>query len=220
MDDVLIWTIAALSLITVIQKKPLHAVLMRTAVSILCVGAYILMAAPDVALAEAMLGVLLTTFIYIMAIKISTIITVGYVPAKILFEEHGGGFRGVTYDIINSYGETHNYKIKYKKFDSLDELDKALGNEKVDLAAGPVTKGIGNILPTKIFTLNGKEYDYITLATMMSNGEITEKEFEYSKNGYYNIGTKHYKDELNTYIKGLKESGEYTKILKQNGVIP
>lgn len=57
------------ALYTVSRKRPLEAILGRTILGTLAVALYAAYKAPDVALAEGLLGVALSTFIYITAFK-------------------------------------------------------------------------------------------------------------------------------------------------------
>lgn len=210
----LMWLMFFLALMTVIQRNPFHAVLMRMALSAVAVGAYALYLAPDVAIAEAMLGAILTTFVYILILKVPGRIRVGYVPVRFLFEEHSWGFEGIQYEIINKFAKDYGYKLEYERFENLDDLVDALESGYVDLGCGPIVifeEELG-ILETRIYRVGEKEMDFLSLQNEMLDGNLNEVDVNSFRTGWYTIGFSSSHREFKEFLRDMRMSGLVDKI--------
>ena len=208
MRDVIPWTMVVMSLFTVFQSNPTRAVLLRITLSILAIAAYMLYMAPDVALAEAMLGSLLTTFLYILMLRSPVTIRVGYVPSRFLIEEHPWGMDGIFKELIDIFSKKSGYDVEYIRFESVDELVESLKSGYLDVACGPITEKGFPVLKTRIFTLNsGEEKDFLSMK---------RDDFDRVKNfreDYYRIFTK--RRDLNFFLKELEERGILREIIEK-----
>ena len=163
MRDVMALAMVFLALETVVQKRPLRGVLVRVALSVFAVLTYAFYMAPDVALAEAMVGALLMTFVYVLLLRTPGTLRVGYVPTPILFEERPYGYDGLEHEIVRRYASTRGYTLEYTRFDDPEDLKRAFEEEFVDLACGPFV-GENGILETVVFELeDGREVDFLSM---------------------------------------------------------
>ena len=198
------WMMVVLALLTVLQKRPVHSVITRMALSIFAILAYYLLMAPDVALAEAMLGGLLTTFIYVSMLRNPVRIRVGYVPVRIIFEEHPWGKDGIAAEIVRKFARSMGYDVEYVRFESVEDLLESLESGYVDVACGPIVDRGFPILKTKIFRdEDGKEVDFLS---MRGPGEFV-------RDANYTIPS-NLKD-FEDFLSDLKERGELDEIVKK-----
>ncbi len=208
MSEVLPWTMVALAILTVSQKHPLNAVLLRLALSVLAVGAYALYSAPDVALAEAMLGSLLTTFVYILMIRSPVKIRVGYVPVRILFEEHHWGLDGLFKEIVERFARYRGYEIDYVRFEDVEEMLESLESGYVDIACGPVVDRGIPILETKMFELeDGREIDFLSMKEEYSPLVVS------SRNSHYTIVSN--VEGFEDFIEEMRKKGEIKGLIRK-----
>ncbi len=132
--------------------------------SILAVVTYAFFMAPDVALAEAMVGALLMTFVYVLLLRTPGTLRIGYVPTPILFEERPYGYDGLEYEIVKRYASVRGYEVEYIKFEDRKELIEAFEEEYVDIACGPFV-GDSGILETVVFELDsGRTIDFLSMS--------------------------------------------------------
>ncbi len=208
MREIIPWTMVAVSFFVIIQNNPTRAVLLRITLSILAIAAYMLYMAPDVALAEAMLGSLLTTFLYILMLKSPVSIRVGYVPSRFLIEEHPWGMDGIFKELIDLFSKKNGYDVEYIRFKSVDELVESLESGYLDIACGPITGKGFPILETRVFTLDsGEEKDFLS---MKREDFYRIKE---SKEDHYGILSK--RREINSFLREAEERGIIREIVKK-----
>ena len=208
MREIIPWTMVAMSALVIIQNNPTRAVLSRLTLSILAIAAYMMYMAPDVALAEAMLGSLLTTFLYILMLKSPVTIRVGYVPSKFLIEEHPWGMDGIFKDLIEMFSKKNGYDVEYIKFKSIDELVESLESGYLDVACGPITGKGFPVLETRIYTLeNEEEKDFLSMEKRDFD-RIKE-----SREEYYRILSK--RRDLNSFLKEMKDGGVMSEIIQK-----
>lgn len=145
----------------IFNKKTFTSFLYRTILSVLMVAVYVVYSAPDVALAEAMLGALLTTFVYLLVFKIHSKIVVAVKEIPVICEEHQGIFIGVIPTILSEFSKKYNHKIEFLKVNSFNEINNLIKNGKADI--GISYNGTFKILDIPIFETNNKEYSYFEL---------------------------------------------------------
>ncbi len=210
MRESLLWGMVFLALLTVNQVKVFHGVLMRLALSISAVGAYFVLMAPDVALTEGMIGALLMTYVYILLVRSPNVIKVGFLEKKILFEKRPVGYDGLQYQLLKNFSHAYGYSMEIIKYNSEEELLEALKNDEIDVACGGIFEGGIPILPTKLFKLkNGEVKDFISM-----KNEDFENVVE-TKDAYYTILFKEHGEEFLEFLKDLKDSGEYERIVRK-----
>ncbi|PLV59846.1 hydrogenase subunit MbhD domain-containing protein [Thermotoga sp. KOL6] len=175
-----------ISLYTVFTPIKLSSVVGRTALSILAVLLYVVLSAPDVAIAEALLGALLTTLVYITALKSRSEVKIGFVPVRLLFEKLGDAFSGFEYELLKSFCEKYDYKMGFVEFSSIEELLDALNEEKIDIGCGGIFREDNKgYLKTKIFYLEDGKLDLLRYVERKYRGEDLSHIFQ--KDGSYHI---------------------------------
>ena len=84
MNPVLLLGVVALlpltALITVCQRRPFYALICRGMMGAVATLIYAVLGAPDVALTEALMGTLLTILLYLIAVRASMMVKVGWLP--------------------------------------------------------------------------------------------------------------------------------------------
>lgn len=153
------------------SNKTFNSFLYRTILSVLMVAIYTLYLAPDVALAEAMLGALLSTFVYLLTFKIHSKIKVVIVEIPILCENHQNIPVGLIPEILNDFAKKYNHKIEFIYEESISKVDKLLLSGEVDIAIS--YDGDFKILEIPIYKHKDRELTYF---------EITKSsDIDYSK---------------------------------------
>ncbi|QTA37596.1 DUF4040 domain-containing protein [Thermosipho ferrireducens] len=151
--------------LAIIRIKPFHSFLWRTALSILAVAIYTLYFAPDVALAEAMLGALLTTFVYLLAIKIHSKVRVGIIVVPVICEKYGDSYVGIIPGIMEAFAKKYNHKIEYVEFEDYNQIAKAVNEAVIDI--GISYSGDFPIIEVPVYEYNGKKSDYFSLQKIL-----------------------------------------------------
>lgn len=159
--------------VAIFSRKPFNSFIFRTILSILAVGLYVVYLAPDVALAEAMLGALLTTFIYLLAFKIHSEVKVGILILPIFCEKYQSMYKGIVPEILELFAKQQNYKIKYIELKNMDEMLEYLNESRIDI--GICYNGDFEILEVPVYDYNGDEKNYFeVLELMKSENNLSE----------------------------------------------
>jgi len=93
-------------------SNPIRSIIFMGAFSITIATYYYDMGAPDVAMAEATLGAVFTTFIYIVAIKHRGSIKIAYIRKVPFFYKTKDGFDGIEYQILHEFAKQINMKLE------------------------------------------------------------------------------------------------------------
>ncbi|HDG61601.1 MAG: hypothetical protein B5M49_03015 [Thermotoga sp. 4484_232] len=183
--EAIILLMLAISFYTVFQKRFIQGVLGRTALSILAVALYVFLGAPDVAIAEALLGALLTTFVYILVIKNPGVLTVGMTPVRILFEKREDAYIGLEYEVIHRFCREYGYTLKIMEFERPEEVMEAVREGIVDIGCGGLVSEEGiKYLETRLLDIGGNVMDILRYQDKAFKGEIKESP-EGVRKGYY-----------------------------------
>ena len=102
------------AIMTIVQKRLLHAVISRAVFGISASLVYMYLKAPDVAITEALMGAILVTLLYVIAIKSSGIVRVGFVPVHMLIEKVKDEMQGVEAEILKKFFTLHHLKYRLK----------------------------------------------------------------------------------------------------------
>jgi len=183
--EAIILSMLAIAFYTVFQKRFIQGVLGRTALSILAVALYVFLGAPDVAIAEALLGALLTTFVYILVIKNPGVLTVGMTPVRVLFEKRENAYMGLEYEVIHRFCKEYGYTLKIMEFERPEEVMEAVREGIVDIGCGGLVSEEGiKYLETRLLNIGGKMMDLLRYQDKAFKGEIKEGPEDVRK-GYY-----------------------------------
>jgi len=90
----------------------MRAVIFMGAFSITMATYYYAMGAPDVAMAEATLGAVFTTFIYVVAMKHRGSIKVAYIRNKPFFYRENGKFTGIEYNLLKTFADLSSMHLE------------------------------------------------------------------------------------------------------------
>lgn len=174
-------TLLILAIAVILQSKPLKAVIISGAFSVSAAIAYFFVGAPDVAMAEASIGAVFTTFIYIVALKHSGKLRIVFVSVPGLIKRDVQGYEGVEYELLKLFAEDRIMNLEIKEIESFDSLEQL---EDFDILCGGITektiprrlRGLKVIsyLDTNIFgTKRGRKLDLVRIKNMIMNGEIS-----------------------------------------------
>ena len=210
MREFYLWMLVVIAGFAVVQKRSLHGVILRLVLSTLVVGAYIYYMAPDVALTEAMVGALLTTYVYILVLRGMNALRVGFVDTKLLFEKRPVGYDGIEYVLLKKFCDSFGYKMEVKEYKSKEELWKALEKGEIDVACGDILDNGMKILETKVFTLkDGKEKGLLNISINEKDDVISERK------GFYTMKFLNHGNEFEAYLKEIKEKGEFDEVIEK-----
>ncbi|ONN28032.1 hypothetical protein XJ44_00350 [Thermosipho affectus] len=152
------------------SKKVFNSFLYRTVLSVLMVAIYVVYLAPDVAITEAMLGALLTTFVYLLSFKIHSKLKVAVVRIPVICQKYQDTFAGIIPKILEDFSKEYNHKIEYVEVLTIGECMKLIEKGEVDL--GITFKGDFKILDVPYYMVNNKELSYFELINLNSLSEI------------------------------------------------
>lgn len=122
---------------TVSRKKPLEAVFGRTVLSVVAVFLYTVASGPDVALAEALLGVMLSTIVYVSLFRKLGAIRVGFLPKERLFEKKDDTYAGLVYEILRVFAKKNGYDLVAISFSDTEELLSNFAEKNLEFICGP-----------------------------------------------------------------------------------
>ena len=126
------------AIMTIVQRRLLHAVISRAIFGISASLVYMYLKAPDVAITEALMGAILVTLLYVIAIKSSGIVRVGFVPVHMLIEKVKDEMQGVEAEILKKFFTLHHLKYRLIEFENQGELIQALKDGFIDVACGGI----------------------------------------------------------------------------------
>lgn len=149
----------------VFVKKPFNSFIFRTILSVLLVGLYVSYLSPDVALAEAMLGALLTTFIYLLAFKIHSVIKVGVLILPVLCEKYQEFYKGIVPEILEEFSKKYNYKLKFIEVESFEQIEDLLLDSRIDI--GLCYNGDFEILELPLYDYNGEIKNFFEIQEIL-----------------------------------------------------
>ncbi len=116
----------------IVSKNPMRAVIYMGAFSITMATYYYYMGAPDVAMAEATLGAVFTTFIYIVAIKHRGAIKVAYIRKIPFFYREQNQFRGSEYTMLKRFADRNAMHLEITRIASLPTTKDTLEDPSFD----------------------------------------------------------------------------------------
>lgn len=160
---------------TVSRKKPLEAVFGRTVLSVVAVFLYTVASGPDVALAEALLGVMLSTFVYVSLFRKLGSIRVGFLPAEHLFEKKVDTYAGLVYEILKTFAKKNGYDLEVISFNDTEELLSSFAEKNLEFVCGPLVE----LTRSKFVTCYQITVDYGILVEYKT--DITNKFSEFYK---------------------------------------
>ncbi len=246
LTETLIFITIGLSASILFLKDRTSAVLAYGAVSITAVVLFSMYAAPDVALAEASIGLVFTLFLYMVTLQHRGKLWLGLV-------EIDKGLDDLEIEIIRRYCESHELRLEIVKFNE-GEILKMLESGKIEVAAAALLNTMKNenirmtegFLETKVFNFGnetqsgfkttrelekaieefhenedkGLSIDLVRYMSLpFSNEEMPPLHSEV-KGVFYSFGVvadeEELFDSLNEYLKELKESGELNTMIERH----
>ncbi|WP_448535382.1 hydrogenase subunit MbhD domain-containing protein [Pseudothermotoga sp.] len=183
---------------TVTRTKPMDAVFGRTAMSTAAVLLFVLAAAFDVAIVEALLGVFLSTFLYITIFKRTGTLRVGFISSEGLFQRSEAGYSGKVYELLIGFAREYKYEIQLVEYGGFEEMLRAIREDYIGIAFGPIEV---SILPQL-------EKNFYVIRLPSPSGATHAIMFERSKE---------FADKLLSYYEGIFGPGETVNVDKVRG---
>jgi len=180
------------AIMTIVQKRLLHAVISRAVFGISASLVYMYLKAPDVAITEALMGAILVTLLYVIAIKSSGIVRVGFVPVHMLMEKVKDEMQGVEAEILKRFFTHHHLKYRLVEFENQRELIQALKGGFIDIACGGIlaSEAGKNLRVTYLETKrlkveDGKMLDLVRARYEVIMGKLHPSLLKIAENDFY-----------------------------------
>lgn len=214
------------SLYTVTRRRPLIAALSKAIVSVSAASFYVLAAAPDVALAEALLGAMLSTFVYLIVLKSSGKLRIGVVLVSGLFERHGKRYVGLEYDLLLSFVRNRLTDLEIIEYESTEEMIEDLKEGYIEAACGallePENKVLANfqILETRLAEIKGISVDLLKARELVLKGEVDSSDVVITDNrNFYVISAlkdSEFVEQFSNYMKDVLKSGTFDSLVRKH----
>ncbi len=192
-------------------------------------GAYLLMGAPDVSFASLALGAGFTTFVFIISVRKTGKIKVGYIKTPYLIDrKDAGGFTGFEYELISEFAKEQKLDLDFEAI-TLEAESKL---KRLDLLMGGL---YDDGTHTVFFETWNKVQVLETRLLKNENGEIIDLmryKHKLMQDGYYdyeydNLGKSYYfflieksrtelADSLKEFIDRTVEDGRFEEWVRRN----
>ncbi len=214
-----------LALLTLREEHILHAIIGRGMLGIAAAIAYALMGAPDVAVTEALMGVLLVTLLYVVVFTSTGEFRVGYVELPPLVQYDKEKLEGYMVELLEDFGRSAQIQPRFIPFESRDALLDALKEGLVDMAVGPFVQpfdsGKGHLtLPlveTKVFKTGEGEWLDVLSARYRHGSEGLEQSSAQVYKAFYSVLVSEDAHDLREMLSRFIEDEEKAEILFLRG---
>jgi putative multicomponent Na+:H+ antiporter subunit B len=186
----------------------------------------LLIGAPDVALTQFTVGVILIFLVYVMAIRKQRKVRMGFVETPYMIERNANGFEGLEWQIISRIEKIEGYEIESVQYSSIDEAVNDLKKRKLDILCGGITKEITKstreieylpYLETMIFNHNDEKIDYVHLKSLSKKKSEIEA-LPSHRTSYvflFSEASLDIKEVMEENINDLKENNEIEKMVER-----
>lgn len=232
MFSALFWGFSLILSITLLIVKDLKtAILFFGLYGTMTSGAYMFMGAPDVSFASLALGAGFTTFVFLIAIRNTGKVTVGYKKtAYMIFEDIHGELTGFEYEILSEFLREQHVEVEFVEISEEENYDNL--HKRCDIFIGGIfyenkrylktDKWIKkDVLETRIFkNKEDKEIDLVRMKEKIINHELAADDFQYVNDANYLFLFEHHRPELaldfSKYINTLKKTNEMESIVRRH----
>ncbi len=125
------------ALVTVIQKRPFYALISRGIMGTVAALIYAAMGAPDVALTEALMGTLLTVLLYLIAVRSSMVVQIGWLETHESFPLPNGSACDPLFEPIRRCCHSHSLELEIVRFTDRSAMNRALRRGHIHAVFGP-----------------------------------------------------------------------------------
>lgn len=146
------------ALVTVLQKRPFYALVSRGMMGAVAALVYAVMGAPDVALTEALMGTLLTILLYLIAVRSSMVVKVGWLAGIEKEAVHQGSGCDPLFEPILRCCRHHYLETEFIRFTDSSALEAAFDQGRIQAVFEPASSawkkaGFGEPSPSKTYSL-------------------------------------------------------------------
>lgn len=131
------------ALVTVIQKRPFYALISRGIMGTVAALIYAAMGAPDVALTEALMGTLLTVLLYLIAVRSSMVVQIGWLETHESLPMPNGSACDPLFEPIRRCCHSHYLELEIVRFTDRSAMNRALRRGHIHAVFGPSESGHG-----------------------------------------------------------------------------
>jgi putative multicomponent Na+:H+ antiporter subunit B len=125
------------ALVTVIQKRPFYALISRGIMGMVAALIYAAMGAPDVALTEALMGTLLTVLLYLIAVRSSMVVQIGWLETHESLHLPNGSACDPLFEPIRRCCHSHYLELEIVRFTDRSAMNQALRRGHIHAVFGP-----------------------------------------------------------------------------------
>jgi len=125
------------ALLTVVQTRPFYALISRGMMGAVAALIYAVMGAPDVALTEALMGTLLTILLYLIAVRSSMVIKVGWLADAIEETAPPESSCNPLFEPIRRCCRHHSLETEFVRFTDSSHLEADLDRGRIQAVFEP-----------------------------------------------------------------------------------
>lgn len=232
MFSALFWSLAFLLSITMLIVKNLKtAILFFGLFGTMTSGAYMFMGAPDVSFASLALGAGFTTFVFLIAIRNTGKVIVGYRSAPyLIYKGVRDELTGFEFEILNEFLKEENLKAEFIEIQDDEAFDQL--HKRCDLFIGGIIQEkkpeintdkwlYKEILETRLLKdSTGNLTDLVRMKEKIINHEAEADDFEYIGESHYLFLFEHHRPEMarnfEEYLDKLKKTNQFESIVRRH----
>ncbi|MCF7935094.1 MAG: DUF4040 domain-containing protein [Synergistales bacterium] len=210
-----------LAVLTLRQRHLLHAIIGRGMLGILAALVYALMGAPDVAVTEALMGVLLVTLLYVIVFTSSGEFRVGYVELPPLVSEGKRALTGYEVELLRAFGDSCGVRPRFVAFTERGLLLDALRSGVVEAAVGPFVSPFDEgedvaafpVVETKVMVMqDGRWFDILSARREKAGLEKGAEPGTVQTGSYVLLVSRNARDLRETFARFLEGGGRETVV--------
>ncbi len=232
MFSALFWSLSFILSITMLTVKNLKtAILFFGLYGTMTSGAYMFMGAPDVSFASLALGAGFTTFVFLIAIRKTGKVIVGYKDtAYLIFKGMHGELTGFEYEILSGFLKEESLEVEFVEL--CDDEEFTALHKKCDIFIGGIIpenkpylkndKWIKkDVLETRVFLdPNGLPIDLVRMKEKIINHEAEADDFKYINDAHYLFLFEHHRPEMaldfEKYLNNLIKTNKLEEIVRRH----
>lgn len=143
------------ALVTVIQKRPFFALISRGMMGAVAALLYAVLGAPDVALTEALMGTLLTILLYVIAVRSSMVVKVGWLAELEESTDPSASGCDPLFEPVRRCCRHHHLETEFIRFTDPSDLETALHRGRIQAVFEPAAsaRNMDEPIPSGPYTL-------------------------------------------------------------------
>lgn len=232
MFSALFWSLSFILSITMLTVKNLKtAILFFGLYGTMTSGAYMFMGAPDVSFASLALGAGFTTFVFLIAIRNTGKVVVGYKNTSyLIYKGMHGELTGFEYEVLNEFLKEESVEVEFLEIKDDNDLDSI--HKRCDIFIGGIVPGENhylktdkwiktNVLETRILRdKEGNKIDLVRMKKKIIDHEAEAEDYEYISDAHYLFLFEHHRPEMaldfEKYFNNLIKTNKLESIVRRH----